>query len=58
MDLLTPLQVMVNFTTITRRPTSFNGGDPVNLIDYRTIPILTVEGNVSISVSLTVEGND
>lgn len=51
-DLLSPLQVRVRFPPIPRRPPTFNGGDPVDLIDYRTIPILIVEGNTTASVRI------
>lgn len=50
-DLVSPLQVQVHFFPIERRPPSFNGGNPVDLIDYRTIPVLIVEGTTQTSVS-------
>lgn len=49
-DVLSPLQVGVEFPQIPRRTPSFIGGDPVDLIDYRTVPVLIVEGNSTASV--------
>ena len=51
MDLLAPLQVRVEFLPIERPTSSFDGGDPVSLIDYRTIPIFLPEGETVASVS-------
>ena len=51
-DLLSPLEIGVSFQAIARRrTTSFVDGDLVDLIDYRNIPVLIVNGNDSISVS-------
>jgi hypothetical protein len=50
-DVLAPLQVVVSFPDFPRRSPRFIGLNPVDLIDYRTIPILIVEGNNVASVS-------
>ena len=53
-DLLSPLEVRAEFQSLPRRPVSYVAGDPVDLIDYRSIPIITTEGNSVASVSETV----
>ena len=53
-DLLTPFEVEVDFQPIERSPPTFSDGNPVNLIDYRTIPIMIIGGNTTASVSVNV----
>lgn len=50
-DLLSPLRVRVSFPPIIRRQAVFMDANPTDLIDYRDIPILFVEGNDTVSVS-------
>ena len=46
-----PLQVRASFSTLPRRSVSYIGGDPVDLLDYRTIPVIIPDGNTTASVS-------
>ena len=50
-DLRLPLQVRISFSSIPRRTLTYNGGDPVDLIDYRTIPVILQDGNDTASVN-------
>ena len=46
-----PLQVGVAFSPLPRRPVNYVGGDPQDLLDYRTIPVIRLEGTDTLSVS-------
>lgn len=45
-----PLQVRASFSALQRRPVSYDGGDPVDLLDYRTIPVIIQDGIDTASV--------
>ena len=49
-DLTSPLNVSVEFLPIERPLTSYDGGNPRVLVDYRDVPQLLVEGNTTASV--------
>ena len=51
-DFLLPLVVSARFQPIPRVPPVYVGGDPVDLIDYRTVPVFNVGGNTSTAVSI------
>ena len=56
-NLRSPLEVAVKFSSMARPEPRFINGNPADLIDLRTIPVLIVEGTTRASVSSSLKSS-